>query len=225
MMRRYFSWSGQPKDDAEKKAADAQECNDKDNRFLEVKNFFMIFGGRSAQLMMCQRKHERREVYTVEPATLSFLDWSGEAITFDRDDHPDYILNPGHYPLIIDPVISNTRLTKVLMDGGSGLNILYAETLDLMGISRSQLRANAAPFHGVVSRQRATPLGQIDLPVCFGTPSNFRRETLTFEVVGFRGTYHAILGRPCYARFMAVPNYICNIPAQGLTGSIGYSYQ
>jgi hypothetical protein len=26
-------------------------------------------------------------------------------------------------------------------------------------------------------------------------------------VVGFRGTYHAILRRPCYAKFMAVPNY------------------
>jgi hypothetical protein len=45
------------------------------------------------------------------------------------------------------------------------------------------------------------------LPVCFGTPSNFRKETLTFEVVGFRGTYHAVLGRPCYAKFMAIPNY------------------
>jgi hypothetical protein len=41
----------------------------------------------------------------------------------------------------------------------------------------------------------------------FGTPDNFRKETLTFEVVGFRGAYHAILGRPCYAKFMAVPNY------------------
>jgi hypothetical protein len=26
-------------------------------------------------------------------------------------------------------------------------------------------------------------------------------------VVGFRGAYHAILGRSCYAKFMAVPNY------------------
>ena len=37
-----------------------------------------------------------------------------------------------------------------------------------------------------------------------------RRECLlvvTFEVVGFHGTYHAILGRPCFAKFMAVPNY------------------
>jgi hypothetical protein len=30
---------------------------------------------------------------------------------------------------------------------------------------------------------------------------------LTFKVVGFRGAYHAILGRPCYAKFMAAPNY------------------
>jgi hypothetical protein len=41
----------------------------------------------------------------------------------------------------------------------------------------------------------------------FGTPDNFRKETLAFEVVGFRGAYHAILGRPCYAKFMAVSNY------------------
>jgi hypothetical protein len=38
-------------------------------------------------------------------------------------------------------------------------------------------------------------------------PDNFHKETLTFEVVGFWGAYHAILGRPCYAKFMAVPNY------------------
>jgi hypothetical protein len=30
---------------------------------------------------------------------------------------------------------------------------------------------------------------------------------LTFEVVRFRGAYHDILGQPCYAMFMAVPNY------------------
>jgi hypothetical protein len=26
-------------------------------------------------------------------------------------------------------------------------------------------------------------------------------------VVGFRGTYHVVLGRPCYTKFMVVPNY------------------
>jgi len=37
--------------------------------------------------------------------------------------------------------------------------------------------------------------------------ANIRKETLTFEVVGFRGTYHAIIGCPGYAKFMAIPNY------------------
>ena len=55
--------------------------------------------------------------------------------------------------------------------------------------------------------KRTRPLGRIDLPVCFSTPSNYRKEVLTFKVVGFKGAYHAILGRPCYAKFMAVPNY------------------
>jgi hypothetical protein len=74
-------------------------------------------------------------------------------------------------------------------------------------IDLSTIRVGAAPFHGIVLGKRVHPLGQLDLPICFGTPSNFRRETLTFEVVGFRGTYNAVLGRPCYTKFMVVPNY------------------
>ena len=56
-------------------------------------------------------------------------------------------------------------------------------------------------------RKQAVQLGQIDLPVTFGDPSNYRTDTLTFEVVGFHRTYHAILGYPCYMKFMAIPNY------------------
>jgi hypothetical protein len=70
-----------------------------------------------------------------------------------------------------------------------------------------QLRPSTTPFHGVAPGKRVHPLGQIDLPVWFSTSSNYRKEMLTFEVVGFRDAYHAILGRPCYAKFMVVPNY------------------
>jgi hypothetical protein len=153
------------------------------------------------------RKQERREVCSVKVAASVYLDWSDKPITFDQGDHPDYVPSPGRYLLIVDPVISNARLTKVLMDGGSSLNIIYAETLGLLGIDLSTIRAGAAPFHGIVPSKRVLPLGQLDLPVCFETPFNFHRETLTFEVVRFRGTYHAVLGRPCYAKFMVVPNY------------------
>jgi hypothetical protein len=59
----------------------------------------------------------------------SFLDWSEEAITFSRKDHPNHIPNPGQYPLVVDPVISNSQFSKMLMDGDNSLNILYAHTL------------------------------------------------------------------------------------------------
>ena len=41
----------------------------------------------------------------------------------------------GHFPLIVDPIIGKTRLSHVLMDGRSDLNLLYAETYDAMGLS------------------------------------------------------------------------------------------
>jgi hypothetical protein len=167
----------------------------------------MIYGGWVANASARHRKQERREVCSIKVAAPVYLDWSDKPITFDQGDHPDHVPRPGKYPLIVDPIIGNVRLTKVLMDWGSGLNIIYAETLRLLCVDLSSVRAGAAPFHGIIPVKRVQPLGQLDLPVCFGTPSNFWRETLTFEVVGFRGTYHAVLGRPCYAKFMAVPNY------------------
>ena len=122
---------------------------------------------------------------------------------------------------MVDPIIGTKWLTKALMDGGSGLNIMYAKTLDAMGINRSRIRPIRALFHGIVPRKQAVQLGQIDLPVIFWDPSNYRTHTLTFKVVGFHGTYHAILGRLCYTKFMAVPNYTClKLKMLGLGGVI-----
>ena len=80
-----------------------------------------------------QRKRERREVFSITKATPSYLDWSEDTISFGREDHPDYVPHPGWYPLIVDPIIGNTRFSKVLMDGGSSLNIMYAHTLSSWG--------------------------------------------------------------------------------------------
>src|SRR6185503_6774015 len=132
------------------------------------------------------------------------------------------------YPLVVDPIIGNTRFSKVLMDRDSSLNIMYAHTLELMGIGLNKLHPSKSPFHGVAPGKRVQPLGQIDLPVCFGTAANFRKEVLTFEVVGFRGSYHAILGRPCNAKFMAIPNYTylkLKMPGPKAVITIGSSFE
>jgi hypothetical protein len=46
------------------------------------------------------------------------------------------------------------------------------------------------------------------LPVTFGeSRDNYRIEYVKFEVADFETSYHAILGRPAIAKFMAVPHY------------------
>jgi hypothetical protein len=206
MLRRYFNKAG-PLAEGGKDQGNNKKGGDKEEEFPEVHGCFMIYGGQVTNATARHRKQERGEVCSVKVAAPVYLDWSDKPITFDQGDHPDCVPSPGRYPLVVDPVISNARLTKVLMDGGSSLNIIYAETLGLLGIDLSMIQAGAAPFHGIVPGKRVLPLGQLDLPVCFRILSNFRKETLTFEVVGFQGTYHAVLGRPCYAKFMVVPNY------------------
>jgi hypothetical protein len=206
MLRRHFHRAGPPAEGGRAHNNDKKEDH-KVEEFPEVHDYFMIYGGQVANASVWHRKQERREVCSVKVAAPVYLDWSDKPITFDQGDHPDRVPSPGKYPLVVDPVIGNIRLTKVLMNGGSSLNIIYAKTLGLLHIDLSSIRAGVAPFHGIILGKRVQPLEQLDLPVCFETPSNFRKETLPFEVVRFRGTYHTVLGRPCYAKFMAVPNY------------------
>jgi hypothetical protein len=114
-----------------------------------VENVFLIFGGPTVDMSNSQHKRERHEVLAAEKAPASFLDWSEDAITFSREDHLDCILNLGQYPLVVDQVIDNARFSKVLMDEGSSLDILYAHTLRLLGIGLDQLRPSTTPFHSV----------------------------------------------------------------------------
>jgi hypothetical protein len=226
MLRRNFHKAGPPAEGG--RAHDNDKEGHKAEEFPEVHDCFMIYGGQVANASARHRKQERREVCSVKVTAPVYLDCSDKPIAFDQSDHPDRVPSPGKYPLVVDPIIGNVRLIKVLMDGGSSLNIIYAETLGLLQIDLSTIRAGAAPLHGIIPGKRVQPLGQLDLPIYFGTPSNFRKEILTFEVVGFRGTYHAVLGRPCYAKFMAVPNYTyLKLKMSGPNGviSVGSTYR
>ena len=75
------------------------------------------------------------------------------AITFDRTDHPDTVPHLRRYLLVVDSIVSPKRLTKVLMDRSSGLNIMYTKTLDETGVDRTNLRPTRVPFHSIVPRK------------------------------------------------------------------------
>jgi hypothetical protein len=86
---------------------------------------------------------------------------------------------PQEVPLFVDPVIGNTRLSKVLMDVGNNLNIIYAETLEFMGISRYQVRAGATPFHSITLLEEFTPSDRSICPFVLGPhPTSRGRSSL-----------------------------------------------
>jgi hypothetical protein len=59
-------------------------------------------------------------------------------------------------------------VTKVLIDGGAGLNIIFLETLTKMGLNLARLiTPKAVPFYGIVPYEAAMSLRQITLPVTF----------------------------------------------------------
>jgi hypothetical protein len=68
----------------------------------------------------------------VLPATPDYLKWSEDPITFDHSDHPDFMPKSGRYPRIVSPIIKDIKLNRVLIDGGSSLNILFLKTFDQM---------------------------------------------------------------------------------------------
>jgi hypothetical protein len=144
-----------------------------------------------------------------EPAVPTPLRWSEVPITFSHTDQWTSFFEPGRFPLVLKPVVAGSRLNKVLIDGGSGLNILFTKTLKKMKLDITHmLTKSTSPFYGIVPGNGAIPLGLVVLPVTFGeTRENYRTEYIKFEVVDFETSYHAILGRPAIAKFMAVPYY------------------
>ena len=62
------------------------------------------------------------QVATINP-------WSDTAITLNASDEPKFQIARAPAALVLSPIVDGFRLTKVLMDGGSGLNLIYEETL------------------------------------------------------------------------------------------------
>jgi hypothetical protein len=88
-------------------------------------------------------------VHVAKTAIPRYLRWSEFPIVFDYRNHLDRIPHIGAYPLIVEAIMGSERLSKVLMDGGSDLNIMYIETFDGLGIASSTLRPSSSLFHGI----------------------------------------------------------------------------
>ncbi|KAK1698246.1 hypothetical protein QYE76_014943 [Lolium multiflorum] len=178
-------------------------------RYLAEDAAYIVFTSEPEDRTSQQRRS--LEVNAVIPPVPQYLNWSEQAITFDRRDTPAVLPKPGSYALVLDPTVGTSRrsvrFSRVLIDGGSSINILYRDTARKLGIQEAELRPTPTVFHGIVPGHCCQPIGRIALEVMFGKPDHFRTEKIEFEVVDLVSPYHALLGRPALAKFMAVPHY------------------
>jgi hypothetical protein len=70
--------------------------------------------------------------------------------------------------MVLKVQIGGYDVGRVFMDAGSGINLIYARTLNAMNISLEWLQPTDCSFHGVVLRSANHPLGKIEFDVCFG---------------------------------------------------------
>ena len=109
---------------------------------LQVRTVNMIY---ATHIPKRERKRALKDVYALEPVSTKFNPWSSCPITFDRRDHPTSIRHDGFVALVLDPIIDGFHLTRVLMDGGSSLNLLYQDTVRKMGINLQGLNPQRQP--------------------------------------------------------------------------------
>jgi hypothetical protein len=122
-------------------------------------------------VFITQEKDKRNDLWykakvnAVMPREPQYMHWSKASITWGREVHPPLMPNPGEYALVLDPVVfSDThtcRFSRVLIDGGSNINLLYRSSMEKLGILVAQLKPSRLTFYGIVPGHSCSPMGRI----------------------------------------------------------------
>jgi hypothetical protein len=111
------------------------------NEYKDHDQAYMVFETQRKDKQSLYRRS--LEVNAVMSAVPRLMYWSEQAIGWDRADHPKLMPNPGGYALVMDPTFvrpaNNVNFSKVLIDNGSSINIMYQDTMLKLGIKENML--------------------------------------------------------------------------------------
>jgi hypothetical protein len=143
-LRRGLKGTPEPPHPRDKKGK--KKKNDEGNSDFQEpdKTVNVLFGGLPSRR---EQKGTHREIMSIEPAVPTPLRWSEVPITFSHADQWTSFSELGWFPLVLKPVVASSKLNKVLIDGGSGLNVLFAKTLKKMKLDITHmLTKSTSPF-------------------------------------------------------------------------------
>jgi hypothetical protein len=116
------------------------------------------------------------------PVEPQYMHWYEASITWGCEDHPPLMPRSRGYALVLNPIMfSEThtcRFSRVLIDEGSNINLLYHTSMEKLGIPAAQLKPTKLTFHSIVLGHSCMPMGRIQLEVLFGEKDNFHCEPI-----------------------------------------------
>ncbi|XP_019157458.1 PREDICTED: uncharacterized protein LOC109154029 [Ipomoea nil] len=171
-----------------------EEDGDRNRQHKSVINMIVVGpeGGDSARA----RKARARQLYV---GAIAFQEPDRkkicrEPIVFTDDDLPRGP-TPHWDALVIAIDIQGLVTRWVLVDMGSGVNVLYWEAFQKLGLAREQMRPVRTPLAGFTS-DAVKAEGCVSLTVELGTWPQMRRLEMNFVAVALECVHNVILGRP-----------------------------
>ncbi|XP_073120788.1 uncharacterized protein [Henckelia pumila] len=105
--------------------------------------------------------------------------------------------------LVVTVTIANYDVTRIFVDSGSSLNVLFKGMMDQMKIEGFELEPISTPLYGFTGHVIRS-MGQIDLLMSMGIDPKKVTKMVSFTVVDAPSSYHGILGRPAMKDFKAI---------------------
>ncbi|CAA0807137.1 Unknown protein, partial [Striga hermonthica] len=123
-------------------------------------------------------------------------------IIFNMED-ANHFAHPHSDALVITVPIYGIPVHRVMVDTGAYSSILMLKAFDKMGLDPANIRPcndQIQGFNGSISK----PIGEITLPVRFGTPEHVTKLVMeTFKVLDINNEYNAIIGRTALYKLRA----------------------
>ncbi|XP_024013329.1 uncharacterized protein LOC112087617 [Eutrema salsugineum] len=190
----------QPNDDIAKRDRENQLRGDTPP--ASRKKVFFIMGGLSTcndsvrsikkygrQVMLAQ-KWQVKSPKTADCGAITFTEADTEGVDMPHND-----------PLVVELRIADCEVSRILVDTGSSVDLIFKETLDKMDVANHHLKSSIKPLTGF-DGDTVYSIGTIRLPVYAAKTTRL----VKFVVIDKPAIYNVILGTPWLQSMKAVPS-------------------
>ncbi|KAG7556517.1 Integrase catalytic core [Arabidopsis suecica] len=195
-VKEYHEAKDTPKDQNLKRP---RQSNEEEPRSSKGKINVIIGGSKLCRdTINAIKKHRRNVLFKANLG--EEMDFQGTSISFDEEETCHHE-RPHDDALVITLDVANFEVSRILVDTGSSVDLIFLGTLERMGISRADIVGPPSPLVAFTS-ESAMSLGTIKLPVLAKNVSKI----VDFVVFDKPAAYNIILGTPWIYQMKAVPS-------------------